>query len=118
MNPAGLIQLDYKLALADRIHNLHQVFNLLGRIRDVISILQSITLMFYGSRDSTKSIAFVSMINDAERDKFKLYHVVIFKGRMANTADSKRIASAQEAIGETATQSVVVAVDRYSEMVT
>ena len=112
------MQIDDKLALADRIYNFHQVFNLLGRIRDVISIFQSITLMFYGLRDSTKRIAFVSMINDAERDKFKLFHFVIFKGRMVNTADSKRIASAQEAIGETATQSVVVAVDRYSEMVT
>ena len=31
---------------------------------------------------------------------------------MQATADSKKMASAQEAIGETATQSVVVAVDR------
>ena len=50
------------------------------------------------------------------RKDFELFLLTVtFKlGRMANTADSKRTVGAQEAIGETATQSVVVAVDRYS----
>lgn len=36
---------------------------------------------------------------------------------VGGTVDRKQIASIQESIGETSSQSVVVAVDRYSKMV-